>query len=199
MKNNNRLMISLILGLTVVIIVSAFIFINNFVHIVQNSAAASPTPASSSSTIASTVPPVSISPLTPKASTPLPNPFPAATPTSAPIPVQTINIGLDIVSVEGSGFSRIVTGHLTNSGTVDLHNSVLKIEIFSNGKPIKNDSQTYVEKAFNTIKAGTSVTDVVAIKLGLIDGINVQNNGANFLLTFTSDEKTQTFTYQYVP
>jgi hypothetical protein len=179
MKNNNRLMISLILGLTVVIIVSAFIFINNFVHIVQNSAAASPTPASSSSTIASTVPPVSISPLTPKASTPLPNPFPAATPTSAPIPVQTINIGLDIVSVEGSGFSRIV--------------------IFSNGKPIKNDSQTYVEKAFNTIKAGTSVTDVVAIKLGLIDGINVQNNGANFLLTFTSDEKTQTFTYQYVP
>jgi hypothetical protein len=199
MKNNNRLMISLILGLTVVIIVSSFIFINNFVHVIQNSAAASPAPANPSSTVAPTVPPVSISPIPTGTATPVPSPLPAATPIGTPNPAQTINIALEILSVEGSGFSRTVTGQLTNSGTVDLHNCRLKIEIISNGKQIKNDSQPYVEKSFNTIKAGTSVTDVVAIKLGLIDGINVQNNGAIFLLTFTSDENTQTFTYQYTP
>jgi hypothetical protein len=192
-------MISLILGLTVVIIISAFIFINNFVHVVSNSAAASPTPVIPSSTIAPTVPPVSISPITPKTATPVPNPLPAATATGTPIPAQTINIALEILSVEGSGFSRTVTGQLTNNGTVDLHNCSLKIEIHSGNKLIQNDSQPYIERYFNTIRAGTVVTDVVSIKLGLVDGINVQNNGASFTLTFKSDEKSQTFTYQYQP
>jgi hypothetical protein len=212
MKIKIALIVGIILCGLILLSIGVFFLINNVLNIFQNAPAptldltASPTSTSAlpstplsatpTWTAASTLPAPSLTAASP-ASPPVSAPYPSVA--LSPTPVQSSAVSFEILSVEGSGFSRTVTGKLTNTGSADLHNSKLKIEMYSNGKLIKNDSQSYVEKSFNTLKAGLAIVDVVSIKIGLIDGLSVQKNGVTFLLTFTSDEKTQTFTYDYQP
>jgi hypothetical protein len=139
---------------------------------------------------------ITLSPTSSLPATPAVTPSPS---TAAPTLLTPSDVIFDILSVEGSGFNRTVTGKLTNPGPVDLHNAKMKIEMYSNGKLIKNGSQNYVEKSFGVIKAGASVTDTISIKISIFDGFSVQNNGLVFVLTFTSDEKNQTISLDYQP
>jgi hypothetical protein len=123
----------------------------------------------------------------------------STTTATAPVPSPTADVQFEVISVEGSGFTRTVTGKLTNSGSLDLHNPKLKIEMYSNGKLIKNDSAAYIDKSFPTLIAGESASDQVSIKIGLIDGVYVTQHGVSFVLTFTSDELTRQFSYDYQP
>jgi hypothetical protein len=204
-----KLRIGLIIGIVLCALIIAsigvFYFINDVLNLFQNTElpttqlsatpviTATPLPTTPSQTVASNLP----SPT--KTMTPSTSPSLSPTAVNSTTPSPSSDISFNILSVEGSGFSRTVTGELTNTGSIDLHNSKLKIEMFSNGKLIKNDSKPYVEKNYDTLKAGAVITDVLAIKLSLVDGVTVQQNGVTFTLIFSSDEKTQTFKYDFQP
>lgn len=50
-----------------------------------------------------------------------------------------------------------------------------------------------------TLGPGAKITKQVAVEFGFFDGAKVLQNGADIVLTVSSDEKTQTFTYSYKP
>jgi hypothetical protein len=146
----------------------------------------------------------------PTQSTTKPNTTSAAVPTTT-IPLQgdlsgnsfqladgQIRLQVSIVSIEGTGFTRTVTGKVLNNGTVTLHNTQLKVELFSDGKQLKfNDGQPSWQKSYGTLAAGATLTDQITAKLSLIDGFNAAQYGIDIHLTFTSTEKSQTVIYHY--
>lgn len=155
-------------------------------------------------------PPASTPPLTTAAVLPAspshsptfsPPPYLTITPTTPPSPSATANVtfGLAITGITGSGFSRTVTADISNSGTTDAHNITAKVEVFSAGSRIQISGKDYLTVDIGTLKAGMSVTKQVAMDFGMFDGIKMQQNGAQFVLTVTSDEKTQTFNYDFKP
>jgi hypothetical protein len=203
----------IILGALIILGIMAWIFLNNILNLFGNtpvpeapvaSIGITPSPSTTTLTASPTVSAASTAPasttatlpVSPAAGWPIPTP---ATTTTAPSPSGKADIDFEIVSIDGSGFSRTVTGLITNIGNIDLHQCKLKVEILSRDKLIKNDGQAYIEKSYSLIAAGASVKDTVDIKLSLLDGLNVQRNGVSFVLTFKASEMTRTFTYDYQP
>lgn len=108
-----------------------------------------------------------------------------------------ISLQVSIVSVEGTGFTRTVTGKVTNNGSVVLHNSELKVELFSNNKQLNINGQPTWQKSYGTLAAGTSLTDKITLSLSLLDGLSAAQYGIEIHMTFLSTEKSQTVIYQY--
>ena len=209
MKMALGIIVGLILGVLVFSGGTAFIMINNVVPSVQKALAKTNTEKQPSLTNIS--PNTSLPKQTSNTNT---NPNPA--PTQA-IPITTIpqqnadstdgnfqisdgNIGLqiNIVSVEGTGFTRTVTGKVINNGSVTLHNTQLEVELFSNGKQLNfNNGQPSWQKSYGTLAAGSALTDQITLTLSLLDGLTATKYGVEIHMTLISTEKSQTFVYQY--
>ena len=50
-----------------------------------------------------------------------------------------------------------------------------------------------------TLSAGQNVVKQVTINFSLTDGLKITQQGVQFVLTIHSDERTETFTYDYQP
>lgn len=101
----------------------------------------------------------------------------------------------------GTGLTRSVTAQITNTGNLDAHNVVGKVGVISGGKQITitSSGQTSVSQTLGTIKAGQTVDTRLDLTFALFDSLTLTQNGVNVSLIITSDEKTQTITYDYKP
>ncbi len=152
----------------------------------------SPSPSSPPSISAS---PSSPSPTTaPTIAPPVPSPPPSPTVTPT-----VVNFEMVVTGVSGSGLSRTVTAQVTNTGSSDAHAAWAKVEVFSQGQRIQLSGQDYLRVDIGTVKAGATATAQVTLSFSVFDGLKIQQNGAQFLLTIYSDERTQTLTYDYKP
>lgn len=158
-------------------------------------------------TLTTTIPTPATQTAKPTITTNIPTPSPT---TNTPTPSQTlsgipsnakVDFTLQITSVTETGaLSRLITGEIGNSGNVDAHNVVGKIEVYSNGKLIKvNNGQNSIIKALGTIGAGKIVTTTVDLTFGFFDGLTISQNGATVNLQISSDEETQLLSYDYKP
>ena len=86
-----------------------------------------------------------------------------------------------------------------NNGTGTVHNVAAKIEVFSGGFRVQVNGQDFLTVAVGTLSPGSKISEQVAVKFNLFDGAKVLQNGADIVLTLTSDEKNQTFNYSYKP
>jgi hypothetical protein len=140
---------------------------------------------------------ISVPPPTPP--TP-PPPAPVTPPSSPPPPaVHDVKFEFLITDISGSGLSRTVTAEVTNTGSDDAHNCWAKTEVFSKESRIKIGGEAYLRENIGTIKAGTAVTRRITLEFSAFDGLKISQNGARFELTISSDEHTQTFSYDYQP
>jgi hypothetical protein len=163
------------------------------------------TPSPSTLASATAKPAVSVPSLTPSASfTPATTPAQAAktpsstsNPVSSSSPLANVNFSLNITGVSTSGLSATVNSQLTNTGTSDAHNVQAKVEVFSQGSKVNVTGDTSF--SLGTIKAGEAVTKQAVFNFSLLDAPKLMQNGATFNLTLSSDEKTQTLTYDYHP
>lgn len=141
--------------------------------------------------------------ITPPKTPPVPSQTvtPSITPTvpSPTIPVSNVNFQIAITDMSGTGLSRTATAQVTNTGTTDAHNVWVKSEVLSQGQRIQLSGKDYLRINIGTIKAGTTVTVQPDLSFNLLDGLKIQQNGAQLTLTIYSDEHTQTLTYDYKP
>ncbi len=143
------------------------------------------------------IPPTPSPPKPPPATTPSgTTPVPSSTPTQ---PAANVNFEVVVTNVSGTGLSRTITAQITNTGTADAHNVWVKAEVFSQGQRIQVSGQDYLRVDIGTIKAGATATAQETLSFNLLDGLKIQQNGAQIVLTIYSDERTQTLTYDYKP
>jgi hypothetical protein len=129
---------------------------------------------------------------------------PTTPPKTNPVPPPTtstvnVNFELAVTTVSGTGLSRTVTAQITNTGNADAHNVWVKVEVSSQGQRIQLSGQDYLGVDIGTVKAGATVTAHATLSFGILDGLKIQADGADFVLTIYSDEPTQTLTYFYKP
>ncbi|MBI4333053.1 MAG: hypothetical protein HY673_17440 [Chloroflexi bacterium] len=147
------------------------------------------------------------SPAATPARTPLPTPVgtpgrpPVVTPTPAvPPPVSKgVSFSFAVTGITGTGLTRTVTALLRNTGTADAHNAWAKVEVFSQGARVSLSGSDFIRVDIGTLRAGESVSKQVDITFNVFDGLKIAQNGAQFVLTITSDEATQSFNYDYKP
>ena len=104
-----------------------------------------------------------------------------------------------MAGVSGTGLSRTVSAQVTNTGTADANNVWIKSEVFSQQQKIQLSGQDALRVDIGAIKAGTTITSQANLSFSLLDGLRIQQNGARFVLTVNSDERTQTLNYDYTP
>jgi hypothetical protein len=121
--------------------------------------------------------------------------------TNLPSDSDKVNFGLQITNVSETGIlSRSITGEISNTGSVDAHNVICKIEVYSKGKLIKvNSGLSSVIKSLGTINAGKTATTRVDLAFSPVDALTLTQNGVTVNLQISSDEKTQLLTYDYKP
>lgn len=110
-----------------------------------------------------------------------------------------MNFEIAITNVSGTGLSRAVTAHVTNTGSADAHNAWAKAEVFCRGQRIQMSGQDFLKQDLGTVKAQTTVIAQATLDFGFFDGLTILQHGAQVLLTVISDERTQTLTYDYKP
>jgi hypothetical protein len=121
-------------------------------------------------------------------------------PAQTPFTTANVNFSVNVPSFNISLPSSVnITAQLTNTGTDDAHNVAVTIQVYSQGSPIKISGQDQLTVSLGTIKAGQTVTQQEQLSFGLLDGLKVLQSGATIDLTLTSDEKTETLTYNYQP
>jgi hypothetical protein len=129
-----------------------------------------------------------------------PLPTSGTSPAQTPASTANVNFSLNIPSVTISGITSVdISAQLTNTGREDVHNVTGKIEVLYQGSRIKINGQDDVILSLGTIKAGETITRQVKLSFGLFDGLKISQGGATFNLTITSDEKTETVSYDYKP
>ncbi len=140
-------------------------------------------------------------PSVPEPTTPTPAPAPSPAPSpSQPTPTGSkVEFEFAVTGVSGSGFSRIISAQLKNIGTDDAHNVWAKVEVFSQESRIKLSGEDFLRVDVGLLKSGADVTKQVPIEFSLMDGLKISQNGARFVLTMNSDEKTQELYYDYQP
>jgi hypothetical protein len=142
--------------------------------------------------------------------TPLPSltsPVPAAKPatsaaqTSPPVSdISGVNFSAAITGITGTDLnSRSINAQLTNTGTADAHNVSTRVDVTSQGYQIRLNGQNYLTQSFGTIKTGSTVAIQETISVSITDGLKIIQNGAAVILTISSDEKTQSVSYNYQP
>jgi hypothetical protein len=180
------------LGIVIVGVAVWLVFFNNQgSNLASPTAASSPLPKSSAAAAVPTPTPAAVA-----------SPAPATLPvTSAPAvtsaPQANVNFSLNVASVTTSGLSATVNAQLTNTGTSDAHNVQAKVEVISQGSKVNVTGDTALN--LGTIKAGETVTRQAVFNFSLFDAPKLMQNGATFNLIISSDEKTQTLTYDYHP
>jgi hypothetical protein len=110
-----------------------------------------------------------------------------------------VTFEISITDISGSGLSRAVTAQVKNTGSADAHNAWIKVDVSSLGQRISLSGQDSLKLNIGTVKARSSITAKASLSLYLGDGLRVRQNGAQLLLTVTSDEHTQTLPYNYKP
>jgi len=129
-----------------------------------------------------------------------PSPLTSAPKTSpAPEIKKTVDFSLQIVGVSGSGYTRRVSSRLTNTGTADAHNTVIKAEAYYQGSKIKLGGKEYILQNLGIINAGISQAVETDLKFSIADGTKILKNGVDFVITITSDEKSTSLNYHYKP
>ena len=134
-----------------------------------------------------------------------PVPAPVSSPAGLPSPAinppqNSVIFDLNFPYFNISGpTSATINVQIANTGSSDAHNVFGKVEIYYQGSVIKIGGQDYLRTDVGTIKAGTNVTTQVILKVSLPDGLKVLANGATLKLTIFSDEKTQTYSYDFKP
>jgi hypothetical protein len=130
---------------------------------------------------------------------------PAPSSTQKPISTSTtttsndVNFSLNILDVSGADLSRTVTAQLLNKGSIDATNCWVNIEVFSSGSRIKINGEEYQRIDLGTLKAGEPSVTQVQMSFSMFDAPRMIKNGVNFNITLYSDQKTQTFSYDYQP
>ena len=150
-----------------------------------------PAPPTSPPTLRPTLPPAAIP-------TPVP-PTVAPTLASTSAPTASVDFQIAITGLTGTGLSRTVNAQIANDGTAEAHNVWVKSEVFSQQQKIQLSGQDSLRVDVGTIKAGTTITSQANLSFNLLDGLRIQQNGARFVLTVNSDERTQTLNYDYTP
>ncbi len=120
-------------------------------------------------------------------------------PTRTPLKPPAVSFSLSISSMTGSGFSRTVSAVIKNTGSADAHNTGLKVEAFYQGSKVKLGGQDSIQQTLGTLKAGESRPLQAVLSFSLTDGARILENGARFVITISSDEKTQTLDYSFTP
>ncbi|MDO8531706.1 MAG: hypothetical protein Q7T26_06005 [Dehalococcoidia bacterium] len=134
-------------------------------------------------------------PSAPTATPAIPPSVPTTTPVSAARPVD---FQLRIAKVEETGLtSRRMTAEMTNTGDSDAHNVSVKLEVSSRGKRIAVNGKDSETIAVGTIGARQMVSRAIDISFSLADGFTIQQQGAEFLATITSTEKTSALRFTY--
>ena len=104
-----------------------------------------------------------------------------------------------LTDITGSGTSREVTAHLTNSSKGDVHNVKAKVEGFCQDSRLKVCGKDCIEEDLGDIKAGETVSKRSKVQLGFLDCLKIAKNGARLVVTITSDESTQSFNFDHNP
>ena len=154
-----------------------------------------PAPSPNSTFVSSPLPPT-ISP--PVNSIPIASSNPSTPVNQTPIS-RVVNFDLSVTRIFGGGLSRTVTWQITNSGTINANNVSVIAQIYSQGSLIKVNGLDSIVKTLGTIKAGETVIDQITLSFGILDAPKILLNGVAINLTLSSDEKTQTITYDYQP
>ena len=136
----------------------------------------------------------------PPAPPPSDNQEPASPPPSPPPPAEgEVKFELVITDISGSGLTRTITAQLPKTGSADAPNAWTKIEVFSGRSLIKLGGADFLRDDIGVVKAGETVTRQVTLSFSAFDGLKISRNGARFMLTISSDEHTETFSYEYQP
>lgn len=127
---------------------------------------------------------------------------PSSTGVLSPQPINpathSVYFDLNVTSFNISGASSAtINVHVANTGPSDAHNVWGKVEVYCQGSIIKLDGQDYLRTDIGTIKAGTNLTTKAILNASLADGLRVLANGGTIKLTIFSDEKTQTYSYDF--
>lgn len=112
---------------------------------------------------------------------------------------EGVNFEIAIGSISGSGLSRTVTADISNTGTQDAHDVWLKLEVSSKQKRILLNGREALSVDIGTLPANTSVTKQATLTFSIGDGLQIKMNGAEFTLTISSTERTQTMSQFYKP
>jgi hypothetical protein len=120
-------------------------------------------------------------------------------PTSSPSPNSSVSFGLEITGVSGSGLSRTVNADITNTGNMTTHNTLGKVEVYSQGSRVLLDGNEYITKEIGNISPGQTMAVQAILSFSFTDGIKISQDGARVVLTIIADEGTETFTYDYKP
>jgi hypothetical protein len=186
MKTTLGIILGVILGFLVLMAIVALLV---FMYII---------PAVSQTSITSfPAPSITYSPA-PNSATPVPT-VSKPSPTTTTSTGNDVNFVLNINSVSGTDFSRRISAELINTGTNNAQNTWVKVEVFSGGNKIKIKGEDFLRKDIGTLKAGMSTIQQVTLSFSPFDAAKLLLNGAAFNLTICSDQKTQTFSYDYKP
>jgi hypothetical protein len=195
MKTALGVVLGIITGfLTLAAIIVFLIYLYIIPAFDQYSSIGSATPTSTYSTSTTTVSPPTTTPIF----TPGPTKTTLPAQTGTPVP-NDVNFVLNITGVTGENLSRTVTADITNTGSIDALNTYAKIEVFSRGKRIKLNGQDYLSEDLGTLKAGAPATAQITLTFNPLDAPIILTSGARLYLTIYSDQKTQNFSYDYVP
>ncbi len=157
-----------------------------------------PTPVASPAVITPSKPaPAATTPLSPLTSLP-PALSPLAT-SSIPETKKEVNFQWEMISITGSGYSRHISSRLTNTGSADAHNTVIKIEAYYQGSKVKIGGKEYILHNLGTISAGTTQQIETDIRFSITDGTKIRKNGVDFTVSLSSDEKNLSVSYHYSP
>jgi hypothetical protein len=118
--------------------------------------------------------------------------------TTAPA-ANDVSFSINITEISGTGLSRTITSQIRNDGSIDAQNCQARIEVFSGGNRIKISGQDFLIHPLGTLKAKVITTTRVTLSFSVFDAPLILANGATFNLTISSDQKTQTFSYDYTP
>lgn len=151
-----------------------------------------PRPASSPERPTPAVPP------SPQTLTPVRAPTPTPVPAQAPGAPRPIDFQLRIAKIEETGLtSRRLTTELTNTGDADAHNVSVKLEVFSRGQRIAVNGKDAETVSADVVPARQTLSRAMDISFSLADGFTIQRQGAEFVVTITSTEKTSVMRFTY--
>ncbi len=150
-------------------------------------------PASAPATLAPIAAVTTLPPTPPPAS-----PTPRASPT-APGSTARPELALNVTSFAVNGFSASVAARVGNVGNVDVHNLQGQVQVTTSGTIVQvNGTYAYVIPLGN-LKVGQTVQVNASLDFTFLDGLKISQDGATLYLWLVSDEKTQTFSYDYRP
>ena len=197
MKTAVGVVLGVVIGFVIITVAAIVLIFNVFGAANRTPSTPTPlgTPVQTQTASPAVSPPASTNP---SALLPSTSPVPANSNVTAASPV--VDFKVNISAVENTGLtSRKITGQITNAGTADTHNVSAKVQVFCQGSPVKINNQDYIIQPFGTIKAGETISQGISVSFSILDAGRLTQYGATVNLTITSDEKSQSFSYNFQP